>query len=168
MCVREATEHDIESIADVIVKTWKSSYRGLINDDYLDNMKPARHIAIFSSEIQKGETDFFVYEENNSTISGVCIGCPLKNEKWECELRAIYVLDEYQGKGIGKALITEFARKQRMRGLKSMILWTLENNPSKGFYKKLGGEEQLEKKEIEIGSVKYSIVAFVWNDVSIL
>jgi GNAT superfamily N-acetyltransferase len=51
----------------------------------------------------------------------------------------LYVLPEYRGQGIGKALLSWLARKALMDGCGRMEWWALDwNEPSISFYKNLG------------------------------
>ena len=42
MRVRAATPDDVDAIARVHVETWRSAYRGLVPDEYLAGLSPAR------------------------------------------------------------------------------------------------------------------------------
>lgn len=36
--IRNATIEDVERIADIKIEGWQTAYRGIIDDDFLDNM----------------------------------------------------------------------------------------------------------------------------------
>ena len=61
------------------------------------------------------------------------------------EVYAIYLLKEYQRQEIGrklmKAVVDELVQKQHA----NLIIWALKDNPSRGFYKALGGRIISEK-----------------------
>lgn len=50
------------------------------------------------------------------------------------EIYAIYILKEYQKKGIGRKLLNSTFNKLNSLGMNSTIIWTLEDNPSRYFY----------------------------------
>ena len=61
------------------------------------------------------------------------------NDLFEGEIFSIYILKEFQRKGIGKLLIKAMVSNFIESNVSSMILWTLQDNPSRFFYKHLGG-----------------------------
>ena len=48
-----------------------------------------------------------------------------------------------------------------------MMLWVLKQNPSRGFYERLGGEV-LAEQEIEISGQKYPEVAYGWRALQVV
>jgi ribosomal protein S18 acetylase RimI-like enzyme len=83
------------------------------------------------------------------------------------ELYAIYILQEYQRKGIGKELINAIIGDFKQQGLNSMLVWVLSNNPSRIFYESLK-PKKLDMKAIQIGEETHQEVAFGWKDLSLL
>ncbi len=49
------------------------------------------------------------------------------------EVYAIYILEEFHKKGIGKKLISYVKNDLKEKGYKSLIIWTLEENKNKKF-----------------------------------
>lgn len=81
----------------------------------------------------------------------------------DCELLALYVKSDLKYNGIGTKLfefvINEFKSKNKTK----MILWCLKDNePSKKFYTKMGGEI-IKERIIEIGEKNYLEVGFEYN-----
>ena len=42
--IRNATIEDVERIADIKIEGWQTAYRGIIDDDFLDNMDREKEI----------------------------------------------------------------------------------------------------------------------------
>lgn len=59
------------------------------------------------------------------------------------ELNKIYVLREYQKRGLGKRLICAVAKRLVDRGINSMLLFGDARSPSNGFYERMGAERLL-------------------------
>jgi ribosomal protein S18 acetylase RimI-like enzyme len=78
------------------------------------------------------------------------------------EIYAIYLLEQHQGKGWGKKLFAEAAKRLKSEGYASMMLWVLADNPTRGFYEAMGGAATKQKK-IEIGSDTLLEVAYEWE-----
>jgi GNAT superfamily N-acetyltransferase len=68
---------------------------------------------------------------------------------------AIYILKEYQRKGIGKQLIQGLIKES----MSSFLVWVLADNPSRRFYEKLGGKK-IGTESITIGGVDLDEVAY--------
>ena len=81
------------------------------------------------------------------------------------ELFAIYILQTAHKQGIGRRLVEEAVRGLRTVGRSSMLVWVLKDNPSRGFYERLGGEYVTEK-QIEIGAARLLEVAYGWRNLS--
>ena len=73
----------------------------------------------------------------------------------------LYVLPEWQHKGIGKKLLSHTLRKMRGKGYKSAVLDTAEKNISaRKFYEKFGFTERktfVSRKFDEVTRVIYTI-----------
>lgn len=167
MVIREASLEDIEGIAKVHVDSWRSTYKGIISDAYLSRLTVEKrkknwlwtlnnlniHEKIFVAE-DKGEIVGFSNGGKNRT----------PNTEYDGELYALYILKEYQGKGLGKKLVEEVMDTLRKKNYDSMMVWVLESNPAIGFYRKLGGEE-FTRKDIEIGQDVLIEVALGWKNI---
>ncbi|MCE7860365.1 MAG: GNAT family N-acetyltransferase, partial [Chloroflexi bacterium CFX2] len=81
------------------------------------------------------------------------------------ELFAIYVLRNAQKQGTGKELVYEVVKGMRDLGWESMMVWVLKDNPSRGFYERLGGS-YLAERSIEIGGEPLIEVAYGWRDLN--
>ncbi|WP_255949038.1 GNAT family N-acetyltransferase [Brucepastera parasyntrophica] len=70
-------------------------------DEFLEKRNVEKQKEKFINSM--GKEDIFVYEKQN-IVKGFVIGS-LNNEKYDCEILALYVAVEQQGKGIGKELL---------------------------------------------------------------
>ena len=75
-------------------------------------------------------------------IVGYALGRPGLSEvpPYESELVVLHGRRAYQGRGIGRRLVSVMAEQLMQRGCTSLMLWVLEENPSRGFYRRLGGQ----------------------------
>lgn len=104
---RKATIEDAKGIAKVNVDAWKESFCGVVNQEYLDALSYKKRTADFSKRFTDGGFyRIFVAEKGSKTVGFADFGTPRENEnQYDAELYAIYVLPDYQGKGIGKKLL---------------------------------------------------------------
>jgi ribosomal protein S18 acetylase RimI-like enzyme len=76
---------------------------------------------------------------------------------------AIYLLEQAQRQGVGKALLKELAESLLGEGFTGMIVWVLEKNPSRHFYVR-SSAQIVTTKNIQIGGVTLSEVSYGWPD----
>jgi ribosomal protein S18 acetylase RimI-like enzyme len=167
--IREATPEDASGIARVHVDSWRTTYRGMMPDQLLDNLsyesRAHRWEQILSDPAGAGFT--YVAQDRSGQIVGFASGGPDRDEdpRYQGELWAIYLLEEYQGRGIGRRLTQAVARRLADMGMHSMIVWVLADNPARRFYEALGGQ-YVGERDIEINGAKLREVAYGWADTS--
>ena len=81
---------------------------------------------------------------------------------YEAELYAIYLLAEFQRKGIGERLFNLGVEFLAGNGKSSMYLLALEVSPYRSFYEKMGGRI-VGRKQIEIEGLMYAEVVYGWD-----
>jgi GNAT superfamily N-acetyltransferase len=86
-------------------------------------------------------------------------------EDYRGVLYAIYVLNRWQGRGIGKQLVRRTVDSLLASGTHSMLVWALAENVHRPFYEALGGKP-LGQQEIEIGQQRIIEVAYGWDDLA--
>ena len=168
MVIREAIHTDAPGIARVHVDTWRTTYRGIMPDDYLDSLSYDTRADFWARLISNPFAPSFVHvaEDEMGRIVGFVSGGPQQSEVpgYDGELYAIYVLPEAQGKGIGRKLVQACAQTLKERGITSMLLWVLKDNvPSRAFYESLGGQT-LNEQQFELGGATLTEVGYGWSD----
>ena len=166
--IRKPALNEAASTALVHALSWKSAYRGIVPDDYLDaidvDVWAERH-RLSMEEDPEGFVSFVA--EMGGEIVGWALGGPNRDPAMGLsgELFTIYLLPEYLRRGIGRKLISAVAGSLQASGLKSMVVWVLaENRPARRFYEALGGSYVTER-EHSIGGVSLMEVAYGWEDV---
>lgn len=143
--ITSATPEDVLGIQVVFYKTWIDTYpneeAGITIADIEDRFKDyftedalaKRREGVIN--LPKGNI-FFIAKEGKKVV-GVCrvILHADKNQ-----LQAIYVLPEYQGRGVGR-LLWEEAQKQFDSSKDIIVQVVTYNTKAIGFYKKLGFED---------------------------
>lgn len=168
--VRSARLEDAIALARVHVDTWRSTYRGIVPDPYLDALRyeqrAERWTQILSSPIN-GVANFVV--ELQGDVVGFASGGPSRGEDapTDGELWAVYLLKEHQGKGIGRQLFQAVVNHLLLQERRSMMLWVLVDNPSRRFYDKMGGRPA-DVQPIEIGGIPVQEVRYIWDDIQTL
>ena len=170
--VREAELGDVSGIADVHIKSWHSTYRGIVADDFIDNLTHSRSAERWGKILSDAESTAFIKVAvgEEGRIVGFAVGGRERDgdQNYDAELYAIYLLKEYQGKGIGRQLLSDVARGLMEKSFRSMLVWALRDNHSaRKFYRALGGKEYRQRM-CDIGGISYADVAYGWDSLSAL
>jgi L-amino acid N-acyltransferase YncA len=163
--IRRAEPNDAAGIARVHVHSWRTTYRDIVPDAYLDGLDEAERAAHWL-DLLDGGLDVYV-AERAGTVIGFATGGKSRDNMARCdaELYAIYLLHEEQRTRIGSDLLRELALAMSRRGFRSMQVWVLAKNSAKQFYARLGAE-YAGSKEIEIGGATLAEQAYVWSDLA--
>ena len=149
------------------IACWRSAYKGLIPDDYLDNMpnELAQRTERLTRNLTElaGEYLYYYAAVENKMIGRLIMGKSRDEDKPEAgEIQAIYLLREHWNKGYGRQMMRYAKDKLKSMGYREIILWVLEENDrARRFYEKSEFVFDGTKKEIEIGKplveVRYTL-----------
>ena len=151
MIVREVTHNDIPAIAKVHVDTWRTTYRGIVPDEHLANLSYERRASGWDEILNHApENGYFTYvaEDESGEIIGFVSGGEERtgDPVYKGELMAIYILQNQQGKGIGRCLVQAVAKKLHLSGINSMLVWVLVDNPACQFMLHLEVNQFMKKR----------------------
>jgi L-amino acid N-acyltransferase YncA len=90
-----------------------------------------------------------------------------KRHNYDGELYAIYLRKEKQKMGAGKALVREGIMYLKENGYSHMLVWVLDENPSKQFYLSLQPEKVTESSFV-IAEKTHIEIAYGWRNLDIL
>ncbi|GGA89987.1 GNAT family N-acetyltransferase [Ornithinibacillus halotolerans] len=166
MNIRRADLHDAPSIAKVHVDSWRTTYKGIIPDDFLNKLSYERRTELWRNNIKREDNYVIVAENNDGQIVGFADGWKRETNKEEnaSDLTSIYLLEEYQGQGIGKMLFKELFRHFKQCGYEKIFVEVLEDNKSRYFYENYGAK-LVEKVPINIGGKTVNELIYVWDNV---
>ena len=140
------TDDEIRGKAYVHWKSWQESYRGIVDDGYLDRMT----LAQTEEKAFRWRDNILVAKDGERVVGFVGYG-PASGEEGTGEIFALYVLEEYQRRGIGYALMREAL--SRLEGCRVVVLWALkENDKAIRFYERVGFLPDGGEKEITLGA----------------
>lgn len=178
--IRPARTADAATIAAVHVAAWRSTYPGILPDDYLAGLSLRRQTAHYDATIRAG------VGVHVAVASGVDLG-PMGSgggglpriigfatgglargamalQLAEGEVETLYVLDDWRDRGIGRRLMQATAAHLAGIGCQSALVWVLRDNPSRWFYARLGGRAAAEMP-VEVGGVSVMQTAYVWSPI---
>ena len=109
MNIRKANLNDAEGIAKIHVDSWRTTYRNIIPVHFLQSLSYDQRTISWNQNFTDKSNTIYVAENNDGEIIGV--GTCGKREKNKVEhsgdFTSIYLLEEYQGTGIGKQLLKQ-------------------------------------------------------------
>src|SRR5260370_39710674 len=104
--IRQATLNDASEIARVHVASWRSTYRGLLPDDFLLSLSETGYAERWKRVIAEGTSRGYVAEDGGGVVGFSSGGRERAGETgWEGALYAIYVLDGAQRRGFRRDLV---------------------------------------------------------------
>lgn len=168
--LRPARIADAPSIAHVHVASWRTTYRGIVPQSYLDSLDEAAFTSRWSQAIGENQAPALVAEQDSAIFGFVCGGPnrdPGLTARYDAELYAIYLLHSHQRQGAGRALVQALAAILRDSGHRAMLVWLLQANPAAGFYRRLGAVDA-SSRSIEIGGATLAEIALGWPGLNTL
>lgn len=167
--IENAVMADATGIAVVNLQSWRETYPGIMPDSILDHLKLESFVTHWEKVIS-AEGCLLVVRMGDEVIGFAAGGKNHPSEgcetnaanACECELGAMYLLADYHGKGIGKALFNAFKANMRASGYRSKVLWVARENPSCDFYQYMGGKE-IDAKVTTVCGVGIPVKAFFYE-----
>lgn len=121
--IRKMKKKDIYQVQDVAWRTWHATYKDIIPLQIQDNfLKAAYSHKMMKSRLKN--THIFVSEVGGKVI-GFANYSPVSDEG-RLELAALYLYPDYQGNGVGSALLN--AGIEQLKGVKEVTLSVEKNN----------------------------------------
>ncbi|SDJ14106.1 GNAT family N-acetyltransferase [Salimicrobium halophilum] len=164
MQIRRAITEDAYGVAKVQVDTWESTYKGIVPEAYLEEMTYENREEKWRYIIEKGMV--FIAENDSGEIVGFSSGGPERSEElddYDAELYAIYIRKEDQRKGIGRKLVTPVVQELLERGMTSMVVAVLSENPFRHFYEALGAK-RIDRMKVDISGKVLDEWIYGWAD----
>ncbi|PKM73295.1 MAG: N-acetyltransferase [Firmicutes bacterium HGW-Firmicutes-16] len=127
---------DIDEISSIYALSWKTAYRGIIPDDFLDAISETRW-----SPLLKAESNRLLLAIEDGKPVGVSTYCEARDEalKGWGEIISLYLIPSHYRKGIGSKLFSEVVDVLAEEGYSDIYLWVLEDNSAaRAFYEKNG------------------------------
>lgn len=145
MIIRSATKSDASLVGYIHAKSWQTTYQGIIPMEYLNALleNSLELGQAFLKQIEIGAVIIdiaFGDEECYAPIGYVGYGRSVDNDcPSHGEIRALYLIPDYKGKGYGHALFTHAAQRLMEMGYTRLHVWVFEENThARRFYEQNG------------------------------
>lgn len=169
--IRRATRKDAPEIARVYVDAWRESYAGLIPDWVLLGMSYRRLGRAWDRAIRTAGRDeaILVAEHAEHGIVGLGSCGPTRDRgirEFGGEVYTLYVHPNNINQGVGRLLMSALFDCLERRGKPSALVWALAQNPSRQFYRALGGDIVATRQGRQWG-ISIHEVAYGWPNVKL-
>jgi len=138
---RKAVLEDCLELAILKGQVWNTTYKGIYSEEKLSGYDIAKNESIFHNIVCNPDIELFVALDGQKIVGLMTCGKPYRPfMDFQQEIGLLYILKEYQRKGIGKAFF-EIARKQvKSNGYTKFFLSVNSRNyDAQKFYEAMGG-----------------------------
>jgi ribosomal protein S18 acetylase RimI-like enzyme len=143
LSVRRAASADVERLAEVHVRCWQETYRGMLSDAFLAAADPAGRLALWHQLLDRPEpAEVWAACDAGTAVGFAGVrrlpapGSPEGHPRpssGDLELWGLYLLASHQGLGLGRRLL------EAALGDEAASLWVAADNAKViGFYKRFG------------------------------
>lgn len=138
--IRPLEEKDIEAVCKIVNDNWKNVYTGIVNPLLTSKDGCAERIRQLKLDFATHRLSEYVWEEDNRVSAMLSIGDTADTDIAEAfEIWRIYVVAQFQKKGIGKSLLDFAQQKAKEQGYKRIVIWAFkDNHRAISFYQKNG------------------------------
>ncbi|QCR31242.1 GNAT family N-acetyltransferase [Lysinibacillus sp. SGAir0095] len=166
MQIRRATMADASGIAKVHVDSWRTTYTGIMPDDFLSKLSYEQRTELWRRNIAQEDNYVVVAENSKREIIGFADGFKRETNTFpnSSDLTSIYLLEAYQGKGIGKKLLKHILIHFKSLGQHKIFVDVLADNKTRYFYEYYGAKLYT-TTQIKIGGKILDELIYVWDNI---
>ena len=132
--IRKVLPEDAYDYAVCVISCWQSAYKKIVPDDFLNNMSANKEQWVEKYKIaltDPGDCEYYCVIFENKIIGFFIIN------KIDGEIWAIYLIEEFRGKGYGKEILDFAIGEFKQTEHKKISLWVFEENiRARRFYEK--------------------------------
>jgi GNAT superfamily N-acetyltransferase len=151
MKIRGAQQADTPAIARLHTNSWRSAYRGILRDDYLDGALAANRQELWRTrlELSPSASQVVVVAEEAGEVRAFFCAFLNADPTWGTLLDNLHVDPALKGNGLGRQLMGVLADEVLLLAASPALhLWAYEqNHGARRFYERLGGMESTRETE---------------------
>ena len=158
---------DAHSIATLHVASWRSAYRGILRDDFLDGAAERVLGELWRERLVVAPSPnqwVAVLEDDGAPVGFACVLLD-EDPRWGALLDNLHVAPAVKGRGIGRTLIATAAEWTiAERPGSAFHLWVFEKNaPARRFYERLGGVMVERERAPALDGQPVDSVRYAWD-----
>ena len=141
--IRPINYDDVADVASIHAASWRSAYRGILRDEFLDGDLVANRTEVWERRLSSLSTKHFGYLAVDAGQSiGFVFAFGEQDDKWGTLIDNLHVLPSHKGRGLGKRLLASLCvHASTALPDVALYLWVFEQNTvARKFYESMGGE----------------------------
>lgn len=160
--IRLATSGDIEKIAEIYIKSWQKTYKGLLRQEYLDSLTFETVSKRWGDYILEPRHGIFVATKGDEVL-GFGAFKPYHRIDDCIYIESLHVAEAFHRQGIGSAIIKQIYEvgKQEKYGQMAVCL-VKGNDNARNMYIALGARHYRDKVDDFTGEISYSEI-LTWD-----
>lgn len=164
---------DADPVAALHATSWRSAYRGIFTDHYLDHEADTERREAWRARLQTGSPSAdwgLVAEDDTGCLIGFAYVMPAHDATWGDYLDNLHVAPDLKGGGLGRRLMQAVAeRLQREGSTRPLYLWVLDANTAAcRFYERLGAEVCDPRLSDPLAGQQHPVWRCVWRQPAVL
>ena len=154
--VRIARLEDAHDFGRVHTESWQAAYRGLMPDDFLDNISVEDRVEAIRAVIERNpepdEGRRLVAELDGEIVGIALLWAERSGETDTGEVILLYLVPAAWDRGVGSALMDRCVEEMHTIGYREAVLWVAEENPrARTFYERKGWHADGGRKVEDLG-----------------
>ncbi len=140
IALRPAKGNDAAAIARLHAESWKTSYRGILPDAYLENEVSAERAGYWRKALARGDYDcIWLALSNQQPVAFIAVQYAADAD-YDAVIENLHVLPDYKSQGLGRRLIACAVETLLQEEMTSVCLRVFDDNTAAiAFYERLGG-----------------------------
>ena len=147
--IREMVLSDAEHIAQIHAQSWRTTYRGILAQEYLDGHVFCERLALWKKrlEVPSPESLGFVAMFEDSPVAFI-FAYVSHDAEWGTLVDNLHVAENVQRRGIARTLLQHLAASQVARGATEGVYLEVyeDNHGARAFYETLKGRAVLRRQ----------------------
>lgn len=174
MKLRALAPDDAPAVAALHATSWRSAYRGIVPNAYLDGEVVADRQAVWAARLLTDPSPqalgHVIEDAGTGELVGFAYALRGHDPLWGTLVDNLHVHPARKGRGLGRQLLQAVARSLAPpHSAQPLHLWVLDaNEPAKRFYARLGAEFAERSMSSPFGGVPLPEWRCVWRDPAVL
>lgn len=165
--LRPMLASDADAVAHLHATSWRSAYRGIFSDRFLDHEAAEERRQSWRERLQlnPSATDWgVVAEDAHGRMVGFAYVMPHHDPDWGHYIDNLHVAPDCKGGGVGRCLMQAVASQLPTTPPRPLHLWVLDaNDAAKRFYAKLGAEFADQRIDDSLAGEQHRVWRCVWR-----
>lgn len=160
---------DIPDLARTHVAAWRESYSGLLPAGFLARLSEDWRARWWTSLLAGGEGPALALAavDGEGAVGGLAVFAPAIEAPpgWDHEIRALYLLRRWHGRGLGRAMLEQGRDWVRARGGRNLMAWVIAGNETAARFYRASGAVDLPMRHVRFGELEIEEIGFGWERV---